>query len=126
MIATTANLAPGEHSGQFQVFSNGGPATVTVVIQVPARDPGTGLASRTAVNPPPPPPEDPEPASPSLETPGPALQRELLARILRIEPESDWERDLLMALTRMIQAGRPLAPGELAKIYELEARGADA
>lgn len=126
VIATTANLAPGEHSGQFQVFSNGGPATVTVVIQVPARDPGTGLASRTAASPAPPPPEDPEPASPSLETPGPALQRELLARILRIEPESDWERDLLMALTRMIQAGRPLAPGELAKIYELEARGADA
>gem|GEM_PF-1425304 len=50
------------------------------------------------------------------------VQHELLRRILQIEPETIWERDLLRRLAQLVRAGERLAPGELAKIYELEAR----
>src|SRR5581483_4667533 len=46
------------------------------------------------------------------------VQHELLRRILQIEPETIWERDLLRRLAQLVRAGERLAPGELAKIYE--------
>ena len=40
----------------------------------------------------------------------------------RIEPETVWERDFLRRIVHLIRSGTALAPGELAKIYEMEAR----
>lgn len=53
-------------------------------------------------------------------------QRSLLRRVMLIEPETVWERDFLRAIAQMIRSGEPLAPGELAKVYELEARASSA
>jgi hypothetical protein len=52
----------------------------------------------------------------------PEAQRDLLRRIMRLEPGTTWERDFLRRIVQLIRAGERLAPGELAKIFELEAR----
>ena len=44
--------------------------------------------------------------------------------LFRSEPETDWEGDFLAAIAQLVRAGRPLARGELAKVYEIEARAA--
>jgi len=51
-------------------------------------------------------------------------QRVLLARVMRSEPGTVWERDFLRRIVQLIRSGDALAPGELAKIYELEAQHA--
>jgi hypothetical protein len=53
---------------------------------------------------------------------GKAGQRELIRRVTSIEPQTVWERDFLRRIVQLIRAGEHLAPGELAKIYELEAQ----
>jgi hypothetical protein len=53
-------------------------------------------------------------------------QEALLRRILLIEPGTVWERDFLRRIANMVRGGQSLAPGELAKIYELEAHAAAA
>jgi hypothetical protein len=40
---------------------------------------------------------------------------------MRLEPGTTWERDFLRRIVQLVRAGERLAPGELAKIYELEA-----
>lgn len=146
VIATTAGLDPGTHQGQVLIFSNGGQATIDVRLEVEAlavggavggvrredegreaRGEGWGSdeggwgvegeerAARSAAR------EEERP--PLLGTRlSKEVQRELLRRILQIEPETIWERDLLRRLAQLVRAGERLAPGELAKIYELEAR----
>jgi hypothetical protein len=42
--------------------------------------------------------------------------------VMGVEPETVWERDFLRRIVQLVRAGERLAPGELAKIYELEAR----
>ena len=41
---------------------------------------------------------------------------------MQIEPETVWERDFLRRIVHLIRSGTTLAAGELAKIYEMEAR----
>ncbi|MDQ3700201.1 MAG: hypothetical protein M3442_04680, partial [Chloroflexota bacterium] len=146
VIANTAGLSSGEHQGEVLVFSNGGPATVQALVEVVALPPGeaivgaepglAGEGASEAAGPAGPRREerressaaDAETASPShrAPTPGPALppdaQRDLLQRIMGVEPQTVWERDFLRRIVQLVRAGERLAPGELAKIYELEAR----
>jgi hypothetical protein len=51
-----------------------------------------------------------------------AERDQLLQRVVQIEPETVWERDFLRRIVHLIRSGTELAPGELAKIYEMEAR----
>jgi hypothetical protein len=127
LIADTTSLVPGEHSGKVVISSTGGHRTVTVMVKVAAPVTGEALAPRgpvemhdDAVN--------RVPGAPPADGPPVTLprnvQRALLARIQRLEPETDWEADFLAAIAQLVRAGRPLAGGELAKVYELEARAA--
>ena len=131
VIARTSGLAPGDHEAEVLVYTNGGQARVKVLLQVttPAGtlargarrpDPDTApedAAQHTATNGTPPP-----------GTPGAAAdltkeeRDQLLRRIVQIEPETVWERDFLRRVVHLIRSGTTLAPGELAKIYEMEAR----
>ena len=122
LIADTNGLTPGEHSGKVAIASNGGHGTITVIVNVAAPVVGEALAPVGAV-------DVPETASgrSTQEPAGPmprAEQRALLDRILRLEPETDWEAEFLTAIAQLVRAGRALARGELAKVYELEARAA--
>jgi hypothetical protein len=136
VIATTTSLLPGEHQGELVLFSNGGQATVQVVIEIPKLAPG-GAIVRPAVEPSagedaeqpaaePPTAEAPTAEAASERETGPAptgeAQRQLIKRITQIEPETVWERDFLRRIVQLVRAGEKLAPGELAKIYEMEAR----
>jgi hypothetical protein len=126
LIADTSELAPGEHTGKVAITSNGGHGIVTVMVNVVAPVVGEALAPRGHVAAPSDAPKSSSVAPPS----GPAgriprdVQRDLLTRILRLEPETDWEGEFLTAIAQLVRAGRTLAGGELAKIYELEARAA--
>jgi hypothetical protein len=126
LIADTTGLAPGEHTGKVAIASNGGHGTITVIMNVAVPVAGEALAPLGQVDAP-----DGSSAQfsevPPAEPAGPlprAVQRELLDRISRLEPETDWEAEFLTAIAQIIRAGRTLARGELAKVYELEARAA--
>ena len=127
LIADTSGLAPGEHSGKVVISSNGGHRTITVMVSVAAPVAGEALAPRGPIE-----ARDDAgdrassaPASDSAAGPLPRdVQRALLARIQRLEPETDWEGEFLAAIAQLVRAGRTLAGGELAKVYELEARAA--
>lgn len=122
LIADTTGLSVGDHSAIVAISTNGGPATVTVVINVVAPVTGEALAPRVATAPPPRTPADSR--APASGTMSRDSQRELLARISRLVPETDWEEDFLATVAQLVRAGRTLAPGELAKVFELEARTA--
>jgi hypothetical protein len=131
VIANPSGLEPGEHQGEIVVFSNGGQATVQALIEIPQQAPGSAIVTG-------PPPGEPDPetrrpgdterATAPKETDGEpgkvpkAQQQELLQRVMGIEPGTVWERDFLRRIVQLIRAGEALAPGELAKIYELEAQ----
>jgi hypothetical protein len=138
VIANTAGLAPGEHRGEVLVFSNGGEARIEVLVEVAAPAAGEAIVTAGAAGRAPDeaagaagsggedadsragatgPGAEPPPAELSREA-----QRELIRRVTAIEPETTWERDFLRRIVQLIRAGERLAPGELAKIYELEAR----
>ena len=126
LIADTTDLAPGEYTGKVAITSNGGHGMVTVVVNVVAPVVGEALAPRGYTAAPGGAPDQSAVAPPSEPT-GPMprdVQRDLLARILRLEPETDWEGEFLTAIAQLVRAGRTLAGGELAKVYELEARAA--
>ena len=126
LIADTTDLAPGEYTGKVAITSNGGHGMVTVVVNVVAPVVGEALAPRGHVAAPDDAPDQSSVAPPPEPT-GPMprdVQRDLLARILRLEPETDWEGEFLTAIAQLVRAGRTLAGGELAKVYELEARAA--
>jgi curved DNA-binding protein CbpA len=124
VICRPHGLPGGEHQGEVLIFTNGGQARVQVILQT---TPGVTLARQ----------EDgaeteDEATAPAAPTPIPtqavatldkAERDALLKRIVLIEPESVWERDFLRRIVQLIRSDTPLAPGELAKIYELEARG---
>lgn len=140
VIARTAGLAPGEHSGEVLLYTNGGQARIQVLVEVAASPPGSAMAPR--------PPRASDASNDGAEgdgagAPGTAASTErdaappgaaatltpeqrqaLLKRIVMIEPETTWERDFLRRIVHLIRSGTGLAPGELAKIYELEARKA--
>ncbi|MGH2353932.1 MAG: hypothetical protein ACRDJN_20190, partial [Chloroflexota bacterium] len=137
VIANTGGLLPGEHQGEAIIFSNGGQATIQVLVEVaapeaggaivgaePAAEPETGGQHRTPTG------AAKDATAGGDERGGPArpagispqAQRDLLRRIMLIEPETTWERDFLRRIVQMIRTDERLAPGELAKIYELEAR----
>lgn len=127
LIADTSSLVPGEHSGKVVISSNGGHRTMTVMVKVTTPVTGEALAPRSlveanddAVNRVASAPPGADPAGPLPRD----VQRALLARIQRLEPETDWEGDFLAAIAQLVRAGRPLARGELAKVYEIEARAA--
>ena len=127
LIADTSSLVPGEHSGKVVISSNGGHRTMTVMVKVATPVTGEALAPRglveandDAVNRVASAPLGADPAGPLPRD----VQRALLARIQRLEPETDWEGDFLAAIAQLVRAGRPLARGELAKVYEIEARAA--
>lgn len=136
VIARTAGLPAGEHQGEVLVYTNGGQAKVHVLLQVAT---GAGMAA----------PGSAEQAGEGTGESGRAVngsgkaraagvagasrtapvaelsaqeQQALLKRIVQIEPETTFERDFLRRVVHLIRAGEHLAPGELAKIYELEAR----
>ncbi|HEU5319025.1 MAG TPA: J domain-containing protein [Chloroflexota bacterium] len=137
VIARTAGLAPGDHEAEVLVYTNGGQARVKVLLQVTTP---AGTLARGA--------RRPEPDSAAAEgaqhattngaqapsSPGAtgaagtvadlskAERDQLLRRIVQIEPETVWERDFLRRIVHLIRSGTTLAPGELAKIYEMEAR----
>jgi hypothetical protein len=136
VIARAAGLPAGEHQGEVLVFTNGGQARVQVLLQVA---PGTGMGRPATGS------GDSGAAAGAEEGGNPsgagqgangaahtvpvaALDAEerqaLLKRVVELEPESTFERDFLRRVVHLIRAGEPLAPGELAKIYELEARRA--
>jgi hypothetical protein len=133
VIANTAGLDAGEHQGEVVIFSNGGQASIHVMVEVAATPPGAAIVSpapeaeNNGAAPdaaPPPPAAVPaggtaDPAAPALS---PQAQRDLLRRIVSVEPATVWERDFLRRIVQLVRAGERLAPGELAKIYELEAR----
>ena len=126
LIADTTDLAPGEYTGKVAITSNGGHGMITVVVNVVAPVVGEALAPRGHRAGPDGAPGQASVAPPSDPT-GPMprdVQRDLLARILRLEPETDWEGEFLTAIAQLVRAGRTLAGGELAKVYELEARAA--
>jgi hypothetical protein len=130
VIAQTAGLRAGEHQGEILIFSNGGRASIQALIEVP---PGEGIeTTRTAS-------EEREGGGAAPEAEGAAAagasrgsqeppklskdeQRELLQRLGQIEPETVWEEEFLRRIMQLVRAGDRLAPGELAKIYEMEAR----
>jgi hypothetical protein len=140
VIARTAGLAIGEHQGEVLLFTNGGQARIQVLVQVAApagrgaivhgpaaasAGAATGHASEAA--------EGAARGAPAPDAPhagqapaalGKEERQALLKRILLIEPETVWERDFLRRIVPHVRAGDALAPGELAKIYELEARNA--
>ena len=130
-IANAMALPPGEHRGEVLIFSNGGRAIVEALVDVPApatggaivaeeggREGGSGRTTEDA-------PQDSERWEAQEGTAGTLTkeeQRSLLERVLRVEPATDWEHDFLRGLVQLLRAGDRLAPGELAKLYELEAR----
>jgi hypothetical protein len=126
LIADTTGLIPGEHSGKVVFTSNGGHGIATVIVVVVAPVVGESLAPHVATEAPNRAPDQAsEVGSPETVDPFPKnQQRDLLARIQRLEPETDWEGEFLVAIAQLVRAGRPLAGGELAKVYELEARAA--
>jgi curved DNA-binding protein CbpA len=126
VICRPHGLPGGEHQGEVLIFTNGGQARVQVILQT---SPGVTLARQsesdesedeaTA-----PPPERVQPASTQAVAALDKAERDaLLKRIVLIEPESVWERDFLRRIVQLIRSDTPLAPGELAKIFEMEARG---
>jgi hypothetical protein len=131
VIAQTAGLRAGEHQGEILIFSNGGRASIQALIEVPpgedietTRTEGGEREGEGAA-------PEAEGASASASDEGqepPKLsrdeQRELLQRLGRIEPETVWEEEFVRRIMQLVRAGDRLAPGELAKIYEMEARGA--
>jgi curved DNA-binding protein CbpA len=141
VIARTAGLPAGEHQGEVLVLSNGGQAKVQVLLQVAA---GTGMAARGAARQ----AADDElgngvgsngragaaagggesengvPRTAPVAELNAEERQALLKRIVQIEPETTFERDFLRRIVHLVRAGEHLAPGELAKIYELEARKA--
>jgi hypothetical protein len=140
VIASTSGLPIGEQQAELLFYSNGGQAATQVLIEVAAPVHGGAI-----VTPRPgqrgseqragqereetPAPEVPEAAPTPGHTNGQAgeglskeQQQALLRRIVLVEPETPWERDFLSRVVQLIRAGEHLAPGELAKIYELEAR----
>jgi hypothetical protein len=145
VIANTSGLPPGEQQGEVVIFSNGGQAVIQVLVEVATQPPGETIVGAPPAEESPPPataPEEddgPPPArgqTPATATAGdarpaaaahsPEAQRELLRRIMSIEPETTWEQDFLRRVVQLIRAGERLAPGELAKIYEMEARAGGA
>jgi len=138
VIANTAGLDAGEHQGEVVIFSNGGQASIHIMVEVAAAPPGEAIVT-PAPEPGPngaAPPESatdrPAPAAPAAGAGAaaapaaaalsPEAQRDLLRRIVSVEPATTWERDFLRRIVQLVRAGERLAPGELAKIYELEAR----
>lgn len=128
VIARTSGVMPGDHEAEVLILTNGGQARVKVLINVIA-GPGAmvrGVHTNGAA----PHAEDPSSESATDSTrSAPAvadLSREdrtqLLRRIVLIEPETVWEHDFLRRIVHLIRSGTVLAPGELAKIYEMEAR----
>ncbi len=137
VIANTAGLGPGEHQGEVIVFSNGGQAGIQAIVEVVAPPPGetivaaepgapgsaangetdgrAGAAPREGNG-----GAEGEPPARRGQTAGappadgPALspqgQRDLLQRIMLIEPETPWERDFLRRVVQMVRAGERLAP----------------
>ncbi|HEX2513613.1 MAG TPA: J domain-containing protein [Chloroflexota bacterium] len=141
VIANTTGLEAGEHQGEVVIFSNGGQATIQVLVEVAVPPPGEAIVSPDPERAPagapswagaggsPPGPSTPrgggadgQPSGPSPATLSPEAQRDLLRRVMSVEPETVWERDFLRRVVQLVRAGERLAPGELAKIYELEAR----
>ncbi|MBI3974376.1 MAG: J domain-containing protein [Chloroflexi bacterium] len=141
VIANTAGLRAGDHQGEVLIFSNGGRAVVQVWIEVPALPPGSTIVGAAPEGRE---PDGDAPAGEATDSSGvdagagrdeqrshgqprlsPEEQRTLLQRIVRIEPATVWEGDFLRRIVQLIRAGDRLAPGELAKIYELEARCQD-
>ena len=141
VIANTTGLEAGEHQGEVVIFSNGGQATIQVLVEVAVPPPGEAIVSPDPEREAPgPAPESGAGSGPAVRRPagrwrgvrpteGPApaalspeAQRDLLRRVMGVEPETVWERDFLRRIVQLVRAGERLAPGELAKIYELEAR----
>ena len=141
VIASAGGLPPGEHQGELLIFSNGGQATIQVLIEIPKGASGNAIVTEPpqedefnvqAAHAPHGPPkfkvDEREPASGEGERQAAGggmskeQQRMLLERVMRIEPGTVWERDFLRRIVQMVRAGETLAPGELAKIYELEAQ----
>lgn len=129
VITRTAGLDPGEHQGEVLIYTNGGQARVHVLVQVVSS--GAAMARHRASE------ESDEAgealpegaatagtqhASPVTAELGKQERDALLRRIMLVEPESVWERDFLRRIVHLIRSGTSLAPGELAKIYEMEAR----
>jgi hypothetical protein len=135
VIANPGGLPPGEHQGELLLFSNGGQATIQVLVEIPKRAPGSTIVAE-------PPREEREDqgeearsgegTAPEVDEGGEeerregtlskAQQRALLERVMKIEPGTVWERDFLRRIVQLVRGGDALAPGELAKIYELEAQ----
>lgn len=142
LIANTASLASGEHTGELLIFSNGGQASVQVLIEMPAPVMGGAIIITRS------PDQDGDSVSDgagggdqpdaaagergeaaaiggAMPVNGPvstAAQRALLKRITSVEPGTVWERDFLRRVAQLVRAGERLAPGELAKIFELESQ----
>ena len=132
VTARTAGLLPGDHEGEVLVLTNGGQARVKILLNVTA-GPGAmvrggrtngahteGASSNAADS------EGHESGgrggASAVADLSKAERDTLLKRIVLIEPETVWERDFLRRIVHLIRGGTELAPGELAKIYELEAR----
>ena len=130
VTARTSGLFPGDHEGEVLILTNGGQARVKILLNVTAgpgamargaRTNGTngaGSGGHEAAGAEPPPTAE-RAAAADLSK---AERETLLKRIVLIEPETVWERDFLRRIVHLIRGGTQLAPGELAKIYELEAR----
>ena len=132
VTARTAGLPPGDHEGEVLVLTNGGQARVKVLLNVTAGPGAMVRGARTNGAHTEGPPSNGADAD-GRESGGPggasavadlskAERDKLLKRIVLIEPETVWERDFLRRIVHLIRGGTELAPGELAKIYELEAR----
>ncbi|HET7767921.1 MAG TPA: DnaJ domain-containing protein [Chloroflexota bacterium] len=133
VTARTAGLLPGDHEGEVLIMTNGGQARVRVLLNVVAgpgamvrgaRTNGAGPNGHDASAGQTPAGERTGAAgAPGAVTELSKAERDqLLKRIVLIEPETVWERDFLRRIVHLIRSGTELAPGELAKIYELEAR----
>jgi hypothetical protein len=127
VIVKTAGMRPGEHQGEVLVYTNGGQALIQVLVDVSTPPGGGAIITR---------PAQPEQTEDTAASAGatPAAGRagrvefskedrdQLLRRIMLVEPETVWEREFLRRIVHLIRSDEALAPGELAKIYEMEAR----
>ena len=122
VTARTAGMPPGDHEGEVLVLTNGGQARVKTLLNVTAgpgamvRGARTNGAASYAES------SDSAPGTSAVADLSKQERGQLLKRIVLIEPETVWERDFLRRIVHLIRSGTELAPGELAKIYELEAR----
>lgn len=133
VIAKTAGLLPGEHEGEVVIYTNGGQARAQVLIEVVAPAGGGGMTRRASNQQDDGNADAPTEAEAVEEARPPrsgtvAFSKEerdqLVRRIMQVEPETVWERDFLRRIVHLIRSGEPLAHGELAKVYEMEARKA--